>query len=104
MSRKRDKMTGTLCPKNKAAAEGGLPQSKCPTCGYEMDSATGTTHDEDPRPGDLTVCLNCGEMLQFNDIMVAKSLPVGLLDQLPSETREELFRAVNLIRKRGPIH
>lgn len=45
-----------------------IPLSKCPLCGYEMDCVTCVdTPDQAPRPGDLTICIKCGEVLVFTE-------------------------------------
>lgn len=77
---------------------------RCPVCGYEMDSAevaVGTT--KRPRPEDLTLCLNCGEVLVFTDTMEIR--PAELRDYMQLDA--DAFNTVNigqkLIRQRGPI-
>ncbi|HTH42901.1 MAG TPA: hypothetical protein VL498_07035 [Terracidiphilus sp.] len=40
--------------------------TSCPQCRHELDAATKVTGNAGgPDPGDLTVCLNCGTILQF---------------------------------------
>jgi hypothetical protein len=81
-----------------------LPTSRCPVCRYEMDSATcASKKDEEASAGDVSVCLNCGEMLQFNDILVLKPLPPEQLASLPAEPKALLMRASELIKQRGRI-
>lgn len=43
-----------------------LRASPCPACGYKLDAASsldGTLREAGP--GDLTICINCGEALAF---------------------------------------
>lgn len=54
-----------------------------------------------PSAGDLSVCLNCGAMLHFNEILVLKPLPPETLDQLHADNREVLMKASRLIKQRG---
>jgi hypothetical protein len=44
-----------------------VPMSKCPECGHNMDAASSIGGDFNPRPGDLTCCIQCGELLAFNE-------------------------------------
>ena len=56
---------------------------------------------EEASAGDLSVCINCGEMLQFNDILVLKPMPIELLAELEDGPRKLLTKASELIRQRG---
>lgn len=86
------------------AGEGGLPTSQCPDCGYATDSSTHVgVENHEPRPGDLSVCINCGYVSIFNDILVLKPLPTNLWDQLHPETVDTLAKATAFIRVRGRI-
>lgn len=53
-----------------------LPASKCPVCGYTVDDASSVSEVYDteddrkfPVPGDLSLCLKCGEVLVFDQTM-----------------------------------
>ncbi len=44
-----------------------IPLDACPTCGYVMDRATTLDGaDVTPKPDDLTICMSCGDVLQFD--------------------------------------
>ena len=93
----RDAIAG-FSPSNCSA----LPTSRCPVCRYDMDSATCAEKEKaEPSAGDLSVCLNCGEMLQFNDILILKPMPKDL--SLDAATKTLLERASRLIKQRGRI-
>ena len=51
-----------------------LPPSLCPHCGYAMDAASALRADAVPEPGDWTVCLACGGVMQF-DASLRPALP-----------------------------
>ena len=42
----------------------------CPVCLYAMDACTGVGHDRKPRPGDYSVCADCGALLRFGPGLV----------------------------------
>lgn len=89
--------------KPKSAKDAGpLPISVCPTCKYEMNAAScvqdGTA---EPSAGDLSFCLNCGEILQFNEILVSKKITDAELASLDTETLAILSEAKRHILKRG---
>lgn len=76
-----------------------LPTSECPVCHYAMDAAT-CIDDPSAKPssGDLSLCLNCGEVLQFNDILVLKPID---LDTTDKATKAILLRISTTIKQRG---
>ncbi len=51
-----------------------MPDQMCIECGYAMNAATptkasGTKPDDVPKPGDVSLCLNCGKLQMFDDKM-----------------------------------
>lgn len=44
------------------------PDYNCPACSTLLDAATAIRHDCQPLPGDFTVCINCGEILRFEEL------------------------------------
>jgi hypothetical protein len=46
----------------------GIPPFLCPWCGYYQDRVSHLVDSRDKNPpavGDVTVCLNCGQLLKF---------------------------------------
>lgn len=72
-----------------------IKQHICPNCNYHMDAVTPISDDNDnieqqgPQENDLTLCFNCGQILQFQkDLSV---IPVKIedlhdLDEITLET------------------
>ena len=56
-----------------------------------------------PCPGDVSVCLNCGQVSSFNDILVLKPLGPDAQAKLPDAIKARLAEIVRLIRERGRI-
>lgn len=69
-----------------------------------MDACSSVGGEEvAPRMGDISVCLNCGELLTFTeDLYLVKADPL-LLKDLDPESEEALVKVVSMIRKRGPL-
>lgn len=42
------------------------PVSKCPSCGREVDSASGVDTEHQPGPGDFSVCIWCASVNTFD--------------------------------------
>lgn len=81
-----------------------IGKGQCPACGYVADCAsTLSGSDGAPSPGDLSICLNCGELLQFEDGYKVKRAPDGIQLQLSDEVRRKVVRAQRLIIERGPL-
>lgn len=50
----------------------GLPPTVCPVCDYTLDACSGMnaeSQQDGPEPGDVTVCMRCGSVLQYTDGM-----------------------------------
>ncbi len=71
-------MTGTMKIVN-------VPRSACPYCGKFGGSAAGDAENPEPSPGDIVLCLRCGEILVFADDLTVRS-----------PTTEELLSAAKL--------
>ncbi len=41
------------------------PPNTCHTCGKVLDAATDTGDAPTPRPGDVSICIGCGELMIF---------------------------------------
>lgn len=81
-----------------------LPTSACPTCGYRPECAsTITGKAARPRPGDLSLCGNCGEMLAFDVNMNLEIAPLSGLMSLAAKQRWQIGVVQKLIRQRGRI-
>ena len=67
-----------------------IKASYCPACNHKLDAAT---HPSDPRAkpveDDITICINCAEILQFDLNIKPKKLKGELSDILsPTEVNE----------------
>jgi hypothetical protein len=73
-----------------------LPKQHCPNCGQRIEAAS-SEHGSLPQPGDINVCLYCGELLTFNpDMTIRRPTPEeiaeykkqpGLWDEITSYQR-----------------
>lgn len=72
---------------------------KCPTCGYECDAATCIHGEHRPRPGDISLCINCGDVLQFSSDYTVKIATLSALVSLSPKQHRDIEIAQKLIRK-----
>lgn len=42
---------------------------ECPACGYRCDRVTGANNNDAPKPGDATICIDCGALSEFDHDM-----------------------------------
>ena len=71
-------------------------QSRCPECGHKLDAATDINENKAPKAGDISLCINCGAVLEFNaDFSVKTFTDFALLDD---ETRQEIALFKKMIR------
>lgn len=78
-----------------------LPVDHCPACGTLLDAASGVRgEDIIPGPGDLSVCIRCGQMLIFNQrLRLRKATEKDLEELLIQDSRAfaALMKAQSLI-------
>lgn len=83
------------------------PISKCPVCGYQVDCATPVVSNPSKRikpiPGDLTLCMKCGELMSFDENLKLCSAKLENIMGLDYEEFHALDVAQKLIRERRPI-
>jgi hypothetical protein len=58
------------------------PETECPNCGYKLDAVGNFEGDSAPKPGDASMCINCGELLEFDKDMLCIPMSDGLRDEL----------------------
>lgn len=81
-----------------------LPESTCPICGYMFDAASHPIDENaTPKPGDLSLCLKCGELMVFKADMTL--VQAGFKDVMDLKTKEFMLlsRTQKLIREKRPL-
>jgi len=57
-----------------------VPESSCPHCGLVMDCASGVNGARKPKPGNLGMCIGCGEFSLYGEtLQLVKIDPMELL-------------------------
>lgn len=87
---------------------GPLPKSACPTCGYEVDDASRPVNvnpgeRDKPVPGDLSLCLKCGEVLVFQEDMHLSLANLKDFEGIEDYEMKMMDRAQKLIREMRPL-
>ena len=69
-----------------------IQEDFCPTCGSQLDAATGLNDPEQlPSKGDVSLCAYCGELLEYSDNLVLIKMRPGSLDELNEHDRKVLM-------------
>lgn len=76
-----------------------LPRHGCPVCLSAADAASDLRGDAQPKPGDITVCLYCASILEFDEEMRPQRSSASKLAALNPRMRLELELMRNLIRQ-----
>ena len=72
-------------------------KDQCPLCNHEIDAATGIDNDETPKPGDVSICINCAGFLQYSSDMSLQELPKVVFESLDHEVQMTMKRARRVI-------
>lgn len=78
-----------------------LPPSYCPDCDYgPMDCASNLFgRNAQPKPGDVSICANCGAFLEFDDELQLRTLPLAKLRALPKDQRALMHRTRRVLHQ-----
>ena len=80
-----------------------LPLSPCPKCGYKTDAATPCNEiaeeNSRPRPDDISVCLGCATVLQFNSDMTTRAVELDDIPGISDDTKFQVRRIQQTMRK-----
>jgi len=76
-----------------------MPAGRCPECGARHDVAVDTSgQGHRPKPGDLTMCLECGCLCQYGSRLTIERF--DQYDTLSDEERINLAKARRYVRER----
>lgn len=75
----------------------------CPSCNKPL-TGWGAPHDEKPVKGDVTVCVYCGEILEFTRKMLLKSAEAETIADLDTSEFLQVLQIVKEIQKRVKQH
>jgi hypothetical protein len=77
-----------------------MPECCCPYCGHKFDRVSGITEERQPRPGDLTLCIQCSLVMAFADDLRVRALNAEELEYLLTEPgfKEVIARTAAAIR------
>lgn len=83
-------------------------KARCPCCKKKVDGYQSVDHEEQPKPGDVTICVYCRSVLRFNDgmgleIATAEDMQAcGLLEISRGQQKAKAYKELeDLFRKQG---
>lgn len=74
-----------------------VPLAQCPHCGHRLNAAQ-FGEQQRPRPGDLAVCIGCGEAVQFGPRLKLRRVPLRVLALLLPDEKEDLIKVQSHVR------
>jgi rubredoxin len=76
-----------------------VPEAKCPACGHIFNAASAVhMHGRSPKPGDLSVCIECARPLCFAADLSLRLLKREELAGLDADVLEGLARVIVAVR------
>ena len=83
---------------------GHVKTTHCPTCNIKLNAATGVLDSEwIVRPTDMTICINCGEILTFTDDLDLRLADLNDMLRYGEANKSILEEAQRVIRIRGRL-
>lgn len=78
-----------------------LPECVCPWCFTKQDRASAVDLDETlkPEPDDVSVCISCGNLLQFDDDLYLRKPDTNILGTLSLKELEQVCTALIAVRR-----
>ena len=73
----------------------------CPNCGYTHNRASlmsNTADQAPPKPGDLTICLNCATVLTFDEKVNQVPISLEAFENLSEEEKTHVLKLVRAIK------
>lgn len=86
-----------------------LQHQTCPNCSYKLDGAATLDPEEEcsPREGDISLCINCGQILVFNSSIKLEAITDEIWREIivhqPIEANR-ILKAQNLIREKSQFN
>ncbi len=79
---------------------GIVARSECPVCHYVFDCASAMRGNATPQLGDLSLCIECGELLVFTADLSVRLADLNDALKLDKQSNQDVDRAQRLIRGR----
>ena len=79
-----------------------IPLGPCPICGHECDAASAIGDPAifaEPKPGDYTVCIECGGWLKFGQGLNLKRLTEQDILNMKNEEHDQLTAVTKAVRE-----
>jgi RNase P subunit RPR2 len=77
-----------------------VPSTRCPGCRAPLDRALSSEfNNRKPRPYDISVCVMCGTVLEFDKRLVLRAASRRTINSLPLATRSALLTAKERIMR-----
>jgi hypothetical protein len=72
--------------------------TRCPHCGHRLNACSTLGEDRPPNPGDLSVCMGCGQVVRFGPKLKLQRVPASVIAALLPDERAELQEVLDKVR------
>lgn len=76
-----------------------VPEVSCVECGHPFDLATDIATDATPAPGDVSLCIECGNVAMFADDLTLRPISEDEIERMPLDHLSSLQRARKAIMR-----
>jgi hypothetical protein len=75
-------------------------EARCPACQHKLDGASHPGDDsKKPKPGDISVCISCSVVLEFQTDLTLRLAPQKVVDSLPFPVRMQIETLRHVIQR-----
>lgn len=74
-------------------------KQECPSCYYEMDCATPMVGEATPKPGDISICINCTKLLLYDEKLNLQVATEDVIETIPDGVMDMIRQAQHWIRQ-----
>lgn len=75
-----------------------IKRTTCINCGHTLDACTAMEDGATPNPGDITICLYCGEVSAFCEDLTTRSVSKEEFESYDDDLKSEIIKVQALIR------
>ncbi len=74
-----------------------IPLSQCPCCGHPQEVATSPDGKQAPEPGDISICLACSTVNQFDESLKIVPVSKEILKEIMSSGIGDQIRRMQIL-------
>ena len=77
-----------------------VPGAKCPACKAPLTGAAAVNTNAEPKKGDVSICIECGELLLYGEGLSVERLPFSVEMELKPDQLKNLYELRRIAKHR----